>query len=374
MPEVEFREGANPVDKILADFDRRRQSLDDLSQATEQLIRTILEEKRIPIQSVQARVKRKDKLKSKYCKPDKDYKSLDDISDLVGFRIITYYSDKIDQIAEIVTREFAECGPREDKRIGKTDSFGYSAIHFDCLYLPERLKHTEYKRFAGARFEIQITTILGHAWAEMHHPWYDEVNSPAEEIRRFHRLAAVLELAEQEFLDIRKKREDRERIASVRVEAEAPEIPITVESLNAFIEQKHIVAEIDGILARILNGQLVAGASAAQLDSTVKFLAGAEIGTIQELEMILTKAGPALAEFTERCAPDWKLAQGGFYGNYRCGFSIAQMADFLICARGETKYRSFWKSKAVDLLPSLDVGKQAVIATEIAKKYHVFQD
>src|ERR1017187_5407408 len=110
MPDVESREGAKSVDEVLAEFDCRKEQLVKLSDATVSLIETILKEERIAVQSVQARVKERNKLRSKYRKPDKDYKCLDDISDLVGFRIITYYSDKIDQIAEVIGREFAQCG------------------------------------------------------------------------------------------------------------------------------------------------------------------------------------------------------------------------------------------------------------------------
>src|ERR1035441_2698823 len=184
MPEIEDRDGAKSLQEILAEFDRRKDQYDDLGAGTKGLIETILKKEKIGIHSVQARVKSRKKLESKYCKSDKDYRCLDDMPDVVGFRIITYYSDELDVIAEIIGREFSELRPREDKRIGSPDTFGYSAIHFDCGYLQGRLSGTEYKRFSDARFEIQVTTILGHAWAEMHHPWYDESDSPRSEERR----------------------------------------------------------------------------------------------------------------------------------------------------------------------------------------------
>jgi putative GTP pyrophosphokinase len=306
MPEVESRVGANTVDQVLAEFDDRRNHFASICKDTKRLIEKILEQRKVSFQSVQARVKAREKLKTKYCNPEKDYKRLDDIPDLVGLRIITYYSDKIDQIAAIIAGEFSQLGDPEDKRTGKPDTFGYSGIHHDCAYSAARLERTEYEQFADARFEIQVTTILGHAWAEMHHPWYDDLNSPAEEIRRFHRLAAVLELAEQEFLEIRKKKDNRERIASVRVAAKAPEIPITPESLRAFVEDE-AVAALNDRLATILGGTISKGIPEMGKSAALAIEAG--MPTIQALEDNLGVWNDAILDFVTRSVPIWNAVR-----------------------------------------------------------------
>jgi putative GTP pyrophosphokinase len=224
MPEVHERTDAVSTEELLADFDRRKDSLDDLCRTTKSLVETILKEKGISIHSVQGRVKGRNKLATKYNSSDKDYRSLNEISDVVAFRIITYYADAIDNVKNTVLREFALIGQPDDKRVAaKVHEFGYSALHVDCTYSEARLSGTEYQRFTNTRFEIQITTILGHAWAEIHHGWYDNKSiSPADEERRFHRLAAVLELADQEFVHIRKEKENREKVASVRKNLPTP--------------------------------------------------------------------------------------------------------------------------------------------------------
>jgi ppGpp synthetase/RelA/SpoT-type nucleotidyltranferase len=371
MPEVESRDGAKSVEVVLTEFDHRKDQFSDLSKETVRLIETILREKSIAVQSIQGRVKSRDKLKSKYCKSEKDYKCLNDISDVVGFRIITYYSDKIDQIAEIIKREFAQIGLTDDKRTIKLETFGYSALHMDCAYSDKRLDSIEYKRFANARFEIQITTVIGHAWAEMHHAWYDSSDSPQEEERRFHRLAAVLELAEQEFLEIRTKKDVRERIASLQVAAESPEIPITSESLMAFIEQKDIVYKVDCDLAEIMGGTLRKGISAGQLSRTVQWVAGAGIGTVRELETTLTNAAIALHEFISRCAPIWRSSQS-FSTSYPRGHCVSQLANLLISARGENEYISFLNSLGLSHDPSIEPG-QVRIAEEIVRAHDLLQ-
>ena len=78
------------VQDILDEFSRREDMLGAFCTKTKGLIEASLEDPKIRFQSVQARVKSKIKLKQKYSDPAKDYKSLDDITDLAGLRVITY--------------------------------------------------------------------------------------------------------------------------------------------------------------------------------------------------------------------------------------------------------------------------------------------
>jgi ppGpp synthetase/RelA/SpoT-type nucleotidyltranferase len=355
MPEIGFREDAVPVDKVLSEYDRRKDQLLDLGMTTKNLVETILKEERISFQSVQMRIKSREKVKTKYCRSDKNYRRLDDLSDLVGIRIIAYYSDSIDLIARIMQSQFSVPGPVDDKRKGRPEShFGYNALHLDCGYSDKRLECTEYSRLKDAQIEVQITTVLGHAWAEMHHEWYDSEDSPREEERRFYRLAAVLELAEQEFLDIRIKKEERDRSSIARVKADAPEIQITPETLKAFIEEKDIVGEIDEKLGKILGMSMRSGFRSGQTRRMADLILYASISTVQELEAMLTKAPPALEEFVARCAPVWRYAQ--FWdATYLRGFCITQFANLLISAGGEDKYNSYFESRGLGKDPRHDL-------------------
>ncbi len=370
MPEVEFRNGANSVEEVLVEFDRRKDSFVNLSKETVRLIETILCEEKIGIYSIQTRVKSRDKLKSKYVKREKNYKCLDDLSDIVGIRIITYYSDSIDRIAEIIDSEFTKCGPVDDKRIGKPESFGYSALHMDCAYSAKRLESTEYKRFAGARFEIQITTVLGHAWAEMHHAWYDSSDTPPEEERRFLRLAAVLELAEQEFLEIRKKKDDREQIASVQVSAESPEIPITPESLKAFIEQKVFVKELDEKL-EITHGRSIAlNPDSIFLASLYVLVNGVGICSIQDLENKMRFSGDAIIEYLRRMLDSSYFSKSEPATSYYKGHSVFLFASLLAGVLGVDRYWKIIQGGPI-ILRKNEIAHLVNIAKEVASEFHL---
>src|ERR1022692_4099082 len=92
---------AASIDDIVAEFNNRRNTLTLFCAKTKSLIEECLEDAQIHYQSVQARVKTTRKLREKYSNPEKRYKCLDDITDLAGLRIITYYGDQVDQVAEI---------------------------------------------------------------------------------------------------------------------------------------------------------------------------------------------------------------------------------------------------------------------------------
>lgn len=162
------------VGAVVKEFTERRTTLELLCNKTKALIEQSLEDAGVRYQSVQARVKTPTKLADKYQDPTKDYKALDDITDQAGLRVITYYEDEVDKVAEIIRREFHVFQDKSiDKRKTEPDRFGYYALHFVCCHLERRTADVEYKRFRQSCFEIQVTPILQHAWAEIEHEWYD---------------------------------------------------------------------------------------------------------------------------------------------------------------------------------------------------------
>ncbi len=186
------------VETILAEFDSRKGTLEGFCGKTKELIEDWLEDAQVRYHSVQARVKRRDKLRVKYQNPQKAYRCLDDITDLAALRVITYYDDEVDAAAEVIRREFeVDQHKSVDKRSKAPDKFGYHAVHYISRYSPRRLGILEYKKFSGVTCEIQVTSILSHAWAEIEHEWYDLGEAFPDEIkRRFYRMAALLDIAE----------------------------------------------------------------------------------------------------------------------------------------------------------------------------------
>lgn len=128
------------------------------------------------------------------------------IHDFAGIRIITYFDDEIQQISEIIEKLFKidSTNSSDKSEILGIDKVGYKSVHFVATLKPDRLKLPEYIQFKDLYFEIQIRTILQHAWAEIEHDRNYKFTGklPHEISRRFKLLAGVLEMADREFNNI----------------------------------------------------------------------------------------------------------------------------------------------------------------------------
>ena len=93
----------------------------------------------------------------------------------------------------------------------RDDAFGYKGLHFDLKLNSQRHELPEYKQFQDLRFEIQIRTIIQHAWSELDHKIKYKKSPPLALKRKINRLAALFELADQEFVNIKIDTEKRER-------------------------------------------------------------------------------------------------------------------------------------------------------------------
>jgi ppGpp synthetase/RelA/SpoT-type nucleotidyltranferase len=129
------------------------------------------------------------------------------LTDLVGVRVITFYKDAVDQIVPKLQQTF-EINVKEssDKRLvlGLRD-FGYRSVHLIARFGPSQMR-TPLDSFVREHwFEIQVRSILEHAWAEIEHEivYKSGIVQPAEITRRFASLAGTLELLDGEFLALR---------------------------------------------------------------------------------------------------------------------------------------------------------------------------
>jgi GTP pyrophosphokinase len=156
MPDLEVKQEitATPVDVILLEFDDRKELLQSLCTKTKALIEDCMADAKIRCQSIQVRVKRREKLRDKYINPGKNYKQLADITDLAGLRIITYYEDEVDHVADVIKREFDIDSRSVDKREGDSEKFGYRAANYVCRHLSKRTGSVEYKKFSDLCFEV----------------------------------------------------------------------------------------------------------------------------------------------------------------------------------------------------------------------------
>ncbi|GEM_PF-4855784 len=166
---------------LKAQYDKRHNLYASLLDLLSALLRaTVSDIKPHPI--IDGRIKEFGSLYEKYQlwlrDPCRKVKSISDITDLAGLRIICY---SLGDLEKVKTR-IHELGQKKQLRIikqkGKSDAYGgvvidkdygYVAYHFDVSFCGDRLKLPEYKHMKGLRAEIQITTIMHHGWAKLEH-------------------------------------------------------------------------------------------------------------------------------------------------------------------------------------------------------------
>ena len=87
------------------DYEAIANRLQDFKVSVDPLIRVLLEIEGIQSHSVTSRIKSKASVRQKLQRPDKK-RELNDLTDILGVRIITYFQDEVDAVAKLIEREF----------------------------------------------------------------------------------------------------------------------------------------------------------------------------------------------------------------------------------------------------------------------------
>ena len=193
----------------IAKYIKIRPLYQDFSAAAKSILVDILGAANVRYPSIEARAKgiesfgdkasrasEQDPAKPKYPNP------LEEITDMAGVRVITYLPQAVECVCSLIEREFIvlERIDKAEKLISE-GKFGYQSIHFLVKINPNRAVLPEYLRYKDLILEIQVRTILQHAWAEMEHDiqYKSTMEIPVLFQRRFIALAGLLEIADREF-------------------------------------------------------------------------------------------------------------------------------------------------------------------------------
>ena len=215
---------------LLQQFRELHPTLEQLADEAYNLLNQRLREQGIYVTAIEHRVKTEKSLAGKLELKGAKYKSIDDITDLVGLRVITFYTDEVDKVAAIAKRIFdIDWKESVDKRkLHQLDAFGYNSLHYIC-----RLKT------GGPRFELQMRTALQHVWSTIEHDigYKGVVKMPSEYRRQFSRLAGMMELIDDEFSRLRVVLTDyrRQTLALVK-NGKLDDVPLSAETFRSYLE------------------------------------------------------------------------------------------------------------------------------------------
>jgi len=152
---------------------------DEFSKVVASILKSALDEypKTLGVQQIQHRSKSVKSL-SKKLKDRGIYHSdniENEIKDLAGCRVIFYQNDDLSTflssgiVADNFEVDWDNSKFHHPSSDAKTANEYYMANHFMISLKTERLALPDFSKFAGMRCEIQVQTLLNHAWAETVH-------------------------------------------------------------------------------------------------------------------------------------------------------------------------------------------------------------
>lgn len=177
---------------------------DSLSKRVASLIENILDKNNVDYHSITFRAKDIESLITK-AKNKKYTNPKEDIQDFAGIRVITFVKSDVIKACHLIKPEFIideENSSDKGEELGD-DKVGYRSVHYIGRFSEARTNLSEYSHFKDMCFEIQIRTILEHAWADISHDRTYKFNKSLPEKndikRRFALAAASLEMVDREF-------------------------------------------------------------------------------------------------------------------------------------------------------------------------------
>jgi putative GTP pyrophosphokinase len=240
---------------------------------------------------IESRTKSMESFNEKFVRPGKTYQDpLQEITDLSGLRIIVQTVDEVSKVGLLIERAFSIDGERSVKKSEhlNADQFGYLSEHYIVQLKEPRRLLREWEGLGELNAEIQVRTILQHAWAAVQHSldYKNAYDIPKPLRRRLFRLSALFELADEELDQI--STDVRMLVAKYaeQVQSDDSDIEINVDSLKAYLENSETVTE----WASYIESLGVEIGTIGMLSRDVEMARIAGLSTIREIDDLLKTA------------------------------------------------------------------------------------
>lgn len=134
-----------------------------------------------------------------------EYEIREYISDLIGLRVVCYYEKDISRVVDLLRENFEvlEETNKSAELEAKENVFGYKGHHLDLRVNGDRASLPEWMEYLDLQFEVQVRSTIQDAWSVLDHKIKYKKSIPRELKRRINGLAALFEIADREFTEIR---------------------------------------------------------------------------------------------------------------------------------------------------------------------------
>lgn len=214
-----------------------------LASKVKDLIKELIDLQGIKYHSITYRIKDKESLINKV--KNKQYKDpYSQIHDYIGIRVVTFVKSDVDKVCMMIEKEFnidLDNSSNKSDELGE-DKVGYRSIHYVAKVNDLRSMLTDYSYLKEKCFEIQVRTILEHAWADISHDRTYKFNGFLPEKndirRRFALASASLEMIDREFDRLSKEIEEYSSEVSEETEKGNLSYLIDNTSLSVYLSEK----------------------------------------------------------------------------------------------------------------------------------------
>lgn len=233
----------------VAEYHSKRSVYQAFAESVRSILKEALRAVDIKSVSIEARAKDEESFETKASKPSESDSDkprypnpLLDITDLAGVRVITFFPKTAEATGQLVRREFDVVETSDKAALLEDDRLGYSSLHFLVRLDRKRLSLPEYRQYKDLVCELQIRTVLQHAWAEIEHDIQYKTAStiPSQLRKRFTSLAGLIEIADREFQaiqdeDMRIRSEARDSVEKGHFVG----VEITPDALKTYLDRKY---------------------------------------------------------------------------------------------------------------------------------------
>lgn len=194
------------IDQAIEQFSLRRPEYIRFTSKMEILLCDLLAVEKLDFHLLEARTKDVASFRDKIARTSKAYVDpLSEVTDLCGLRVIAYYQDHVDAIGRLIAAEFHVDDDHSLVHSSSGPEFGYKSSHFVVRLRTDRSALREWQGLSEFSAEIQVRTVLQHAWAAISHKlqYKREEDVPQVLKRKLFRLSALFEVADDEFVSLR---------------------------------------------------------------------------------------------------------------------------------------------------------------------------
>ncbi len=321
---------------IIDEYLRDRELYVRLGDIVTGILKKELKNADIDIMAVEHRVKEEQSLEGKLELKGEKYNTLDDITDILGARVICFFSDDVDKVASIVESLFdIDWSNSVNKRNQLTpEAFGYLSLHYICK-LRENSKYP--KELKNKKFEIQIRSTLQHTWAEISHDlgYKSEFGVPKKITRELSRVAGLLEIADDQFISIRNDiRKYGEEVEQLLEQGKLGEVLIDLVTLKQYLESNENITTFSDELIK-MSGAKRRNFSPESYVEQLNFLGKKTIGDVELMLLDNREKALKLARHTfETTKLNWISSNISLYFLCRAelldnGYSLDDITKFM---------------------------------------------